>query len=222
MSSRELLDLSIVESRLDSGSNPELVEIAHDLLMTIPFDEVDVVNVAAAAGVSTEVVFDQFGTSREIRLAALRVAANDLVDTLLGAIAQATELSETSGMRIRETNQALLHSTVAAYLDHVMGYPSTYDTLNKLASVDPEFGAIFQAVRSEAVKMMLQCFKLTRTPLMSLQVKSWIQYIEAMLLNWLRDPQGIGRDELLEALISGSEVYFEYFETRSEPKQITV
>lgn len=205
---------------MDTGASPELIEIAHELLMTIPFDEVDVVRVAEKAGISTDDVFDQFGTSREIRLAALRVAANDLVATLLDAIARATEKSETTGMRLRETNQTLLRSTVAAYLDHVMGYPSTYDTLNKLASVDPEFGAIFQAVRSEAVKMMLECFKLTRTPLMRLKVKSWIQYIEATLLNWLSDPQGISRDELLESLISGAEVYFEYFETRPGPQTI--
>lgn len=209
---------------MQSGSagekNLDLVEVAHQLLMTIPIDEVDVERVAERAGVSTDTVFDHFGTSREIRLAALRVTANDLIETLLLSIQRAVERSKSEDMRLAQSNRLLLCSTVATYLDHVMGYPSTYATLNKLASVDPEFGAIFKGVRAQATSMILDCFRLNKTPVTNLLVVSWIQFVEAVMLNWLDNPADVSREELLEVLISGTDVYFAYFETREGPVEL--
>lgn len=175
----------------------QLVGIAYELLISRPFDELTVEAVAAQAGVSRALIFHYFPTVRELRLAALGVAAENLVTALFEAVTAAG-----SGP---DNRHARLAAGLDAFVRFIEQQPETFDALSAVAATDAQFAAIFQAVHTEAATLVHDRQAGSPTELDQMLICGWVSFVETVVRRWVADPAGVQRRDLLAALITGAD-----------------
>ncbi|MBD8870543.1 TetR/AcrR family transcriptional regulator [Nocardioides donggukensis] len=178
--------------RMAPGDRREqLLTLGVTLLATRSLDELSIDLLAEEAGISRGLLYHYFGNKHDFHEAVMRRAADDLI-------------AQTAPPTAGEPLERLLAS-VAAYVDYVEANYEGYLSLVKGAAggnqqmrqiYDEARGALTDRVfREDAQGSVVPDTRAAR-----LMVRAWSAMAEDLVLAWVRDPEGVTREELLAAL----------------------
>ena len=167
-----------VEDRRD-----ELLRACLDLIGTRPWDEVSMADVAEAAGASKPLLYHYFATKRDLYLATVAAAAEEL--------REATRPDPSLPLADRT------RATLYAHLDWIDAHALAYRTiLQGGISSEPRVHAIVEQSRIEVVDRLAETFALHHlTPAQRIAFRGWIGFLESASLEWLTT-RAITKDEL--------------------------
>ena len=148
------------------------------------YDEVSIDDLAAAAGVSKGLLYHYFPTKRDFYVAALRKAADQLLD-------------ETRNDEHLDAAADLARGIVT-YLDFAQRHRPAYLALMRGGiGSDPEVTAVVEATRATlAARAIERMPAATVTPIVRVAVRGWIGFVETTAIDWLTD-HSIPKDEIV-------------------------
>lgn len=164
----------------------QLVAAGLALARSGPLDTVTADTVAQSIGVSKALVFHYFPTNRDLQVAVMRGASDELL--------AAVELEPTGDPYTR------LRSGLESFVTSISQYPSVARSVVRSAGSDPQMVEVFEELRVAIVDLIAET--LGTAPLlpgMRLAVRGWIAMAEEMILSWTDDPV-IGREQLVSYL----------------------
>jgi AcrR family transcriptional regulator len=176
----------------------QLLDLGVRLLSTRSVEELSIDVLAEEAGISRGLLYHYFGNKQEFHRAVVRKAADDLI--AVTAPPQAGEPLERLGRSLE------------AYVDYVVANHAGYTSLVRAAAGGDEAlreiyeeargvltARIFEASDGEGGRL-LDVFGVEDTPAARMMVRGWSAMAEDVVLAWVRDPQGVTKDALLETL----------------------
>jgi AcrR family transcriptional regulator len=148
------------------------------------YDDVSIDDLAAAAGVSKGLLYHYFPTKRDFYVAALRKAAEQLLD-------------ETRNDELVDPAEDLARGIVT-YLDFARRHGPAYLALMRGGiGSDPEVHAVLEGTRAALGARVLERMPLGMvTPLVKVAVRGWIGFVETTAIDWLTD-RTIPKDEIV-------------------------
>ena len=164
----------------------QLVGVGLALMKDMPFDEVTAEVVARASGVSKGLVFHYFPATRDLQVAILRAAADELL----------ADLDVGGGLPPDER----LRVGLDAFVRYIEQQPASYQAVVRRAGSDERLLAVFEDTRSAVVGIVAATLGLTELPApLRLVIRGWIAMVEECVLHWL-DGKPVPREELVEFL----------------------
>ena len=164
----------------------QLVGVGLALIKEMPFDEVTAEVVARAGGVSKGLVFHYFPSTRDLQVAILRAAADELL----------ADLDVGAGLPPDER----LRAGLEAFVRYIEQQPASYQAVVRRAGSDERLLAVFEDTRSAVVGIVAATLSLTELPApLRLVIRGWIAMVEECVLHWL-DDKPVPREELVEFL----------------------
>ena len=164
----------------------QLVGAGLALMKEIPFDEVTAEVVARASGVSKGLVFHYFPATRDLQVAILRAAADELL----------AQLDVGAGLSPEER----LRAGLDAFVRYIEQQPASYQAVVRRAGSDERLLAVFEDTRSAVVGIVAAALGLGELPApLRLVIRGWIAMVEECVLHWL-DDKPVSRPELVEFL----------------------
>lgn len=176
----------------------QLLELGVRLLATRTLEELSIDTLAEEAGISRGLLYHYFGGKQEFHTAVVRRAA----DQLFAVTAPGDE-----GSALER-----LAGSLARYVDYVVeNYQGYVSLVRGAAGGHEELRAIYEESREALTGRLFDpdvadegaALGLVDTPAVRLVVRGWSTFTEEVVLEWVRDPRGIGREELL-AMLAGS------------------
>ncbi len=173
----------------------QLLELGTRLLSTRTLDEISIEVLAEEAGISRGLLYHYFGNKQEFHLAVVRRAVEDLV-----AITAPRDI---------EDPLEQLAASVGAYVDYVVENYTGYVSLVRAAGAGNEdLRAIYETGRAALTDRIFEVtgperlteLGLVDSPTMRLLAKGWAAMAEEIVIEWVADPRGISREELLGRL----------------------
>jgi AcrR family transcriptional regulator len=166
----------------------QLIQLGLELLGERTLDQVQVEDVAAAAGISKGLVFHYFPTKRDFHAALVREAA----DLLLAATAPDPALPREQRLR----------AGLEAFTDFVDINRSAYLALARSAAGDPQTFAVFEQFRAVVCQRihdeLAEDVGAASPPaLVRVAVRGWVALAEEAIVEWLRD-EAAPRDHVLD------------------------
>ena len=174
-----------VEDRRD-----ELLRACLDLIGTRPWDEVSMADIAEASGASKPLLYHYFATKRDLYLATVAAAAEELRD--------ATRPDPSLPLAHR------MRTALAAHLDWIDTHALAYRTiLQGGISSEPRVHAIVEQSRAEVVDRLAETFALdSLTRGQRIAFRGWVGFLESACLEWLTT-RAVTKDQLA-ALLTAS------------------
>ncbi len=156
-----------MEERLD-----QLVRVGVELIATQPWDLLTMMDIAAAANVSKPLLYHYFSTKRDLYVAAVGSAAEQL----------------RHATRPDPTARNELQRSLEAHVDWIEANALGYRTvLQGGVSGDPEVQAIVEQSRAEVVDRIVRGMALQRPPpALRIALRGWVGFLEGACLDWLR------------------------------------
>ena len=176
----------------------QLLELGVRLLSTRPLDELSIETLAEEAGISRGLLYHYFGNKQDFHTAVVQRAADDLY---------ARTAPDGDGTPLEQ-----LAGSLARYVDYVTeNYQGYVSLIRGAAGGHDEIRRIYEASRAALTDRIFEgpaaeeaaALGLTDTPAVRLLVQGWSSFVEEVVVEWVRDPRGLSRDELL-VLLSGS------------------
>jgi AcrR family transcriptional regulator len=168
----------------------QLLELGVNMLATRRLDELSTDDLAAAAGISSGLLFHYFPTKHEFHVAVARAAAGELVDRVLRADPEADPATR-------------LRTSLEAYVDHVAQHHGAYVSLVRgAAGGDPDLGAVYEETRAAFTAWLISNVEALSglvTSALALAVRGWQSFVEEVVLVWM-EGSDLSRTELLELL----------------------
>jgi AcrR family transcriptional regulator len=166
-----------------------LLQIGLDLFADQTPDQVRVEDVARAAGVSSGLLYNYFGSKREYHVAVITAAYDQL--------RSATEPDPLL------PSQERLRASLTGYLNHVRENATGWAWLLRGASgSDAELVALGDAMRQTVVDRVLADLPAASvTPFARVAVRGWIGFIEASAVAWLQQPE-LPQEQVLELMVA--------------------
>ncbi|GAB3666799.1 TetR/AcrR family transcriptional regulator [Nocardioides korecus] len=173
----------------------QLLELGVRLLATRSLDEVSIDLLAEEAGISRGLLYHYFGGKTEFHEAVVRRAADQLF-AVTAPTGEGTALEQLAGSLERYVDYVTANHR--GYLSLVRGAMGGHEDLRKVheEARSALTGRLFDGPAAEEAAAI----GLTDTPLVRLVVHGWAAYVEDLVLEWVRDPAGITREELLGSL----------------------
>lgn len=185
-------------TRMSPDSRREqLIELGVRLLATRPLEDLTVETLAEEAGISRGLLYHYFGGKQQFHTAVVRRSADDLYD-VTAPRGEGTALEQLEGSLARYVDYVV--DNYEGYLSLVRGAAGGHQELRAIYEESREAltGRLFSGpVAEEAAQLGL-----VDTPAVRLVVRGWAALTEEVVLDWVRDPRGIGREELLLILSS--------------------
>lgn len=171
----------------------ELLRAGEEVFSQRPFDDVSIDDIAAAAGISKNLLYHYFAGKRELFLAVVAEAAERML--------AATEPDLSLDPRERLGVSLDAHLTYA--LEHAQGYIA----LMRGAGADEEVHAIVSAAQDRVVERTLPTlpFPGGAPPEVPLALRGWLGMVDALTIHWLEHPdlpQERVRELLVELFVS--------------------
>lgn len=161
-----------VDSRRD-----ELLDAARDIFARTPLDEVNINDIAAAAGASRALVYHYFGGKNELYLASLRQTADDLIASLEGAV-------ETPHDNVVAQLSDGLHRYFEFAESQKVGYMSLLRGRGSFAS--DEVAEIVEGTRQGLLDMLLTQTEIeTPSAVLRVTLHGWMASVESAALDYL-------------------------------------
>ncbi|MCW2753262.1 MAG: transcriptional regulator, TetR family [Marmoricola sp.] len=173
----------------------QLLELGTQLLSTRTLDEISIEVLAEEAGISRGLLYHYFGNKQEFHLAVVRRAVEQLV-------------AITAPRDIEDPLEQLAVS-IGAYLDYVVeNYTGYVSLVRAAAGGNEELRAIYEEGRRALTDRIfevtgpagLDALGLSDSPTMRLLVNGWAAMLEVVIIDWVHDPRGIAREDLLGRL----------------------
>ena len=175
-------------ARLDVDERrAQLLALGLTMFSQRSYDEVSIDDLARAAGVSKGLLYHYFPTKRDLYVAALRQAAQQLVDETTTARGAPPEERVRKGLE--------------TYLDFVERHGQAYVALMRGGiGSDPEIAAILEETRSTfAARILEDVPPAIVSPLLRTALRGWIGFVEATSLEWAAH-RAVERDALVALL----------------------
>lgn len=168
----------------------QLLELGVRMLASRRLDELSTDDIAAAAGISSGLLFHYFPTKHEFHVAVARAAAEQLRARVLRGDPDADP-----ARRIR--------ASLEAYVDHVAEHHAAYVWLVRGAGGgDPDMAAVYDETRTALTDFIVEAIAAVQGPVsprLALAVRGWQAFVEEVVLVWM-EGGGLGRADLLEML----------------------
>jgi AcrR family transcriptional regulator len=173
----------------------QLLELGAKLLATRTLDEISIELLAEEAGISRGLLYHYFGNKQEFHVAVVRQAVEELF-----AITAPRDLVDPLEQ---------LSVSLGAYLDYVSeNYTGYVSLIRAAAGGNEELRAIYQEARRALTDRIfeiagpeeLAALGVEDSPATRLLVDGWAAMVETVVVAWVEDPHGLGREELLGRL----------------------
>lgn len=151
----------------------ELVDAAQRAFAAKPYDQVRLEDVAAAAGASTALIAFHFGGKRELYVASLRAAVEELL----------FRHAALSGPPSSERLAASVRVHVEFAVEHRAGYLAVVRGGHE--STFPEITALLADVREQLVARLADGLGRPRTVALDLALRAYLGYVDALTARWL-------------------------------------
>ncbi len=181
------------------GRREQLLDLGVHLLATRSLDELSIDVLAEEAGISRGLLYHYFGNKQDFHRAVVRRAADDLIRV-------------TAPVPEGEPLERLARS-LEAYVDYVAANYEGYASLVRgAASGNEDVREIYEEARAALTDRIfdvadrdyragvLDALTLEDTPAVRLMVRGWSAMAEDVVLSWVRDDRGVGKDQLLRML----------------------
>ena len=178
------------------------------MLATRHLEDLSLDLLASEAGISRGLIYHYFGSKQEFHAQVVRRAADDLLDRTLPPD-EGTDA------------QKLLHG-VSAYVDYVSENPQGYLSLMRAgAGGNDALFSIHDRVRIEMTERTYQAAVesgvLLDQPLARMLVRAGIALIEELVLNWIEEPGGVTRSDLLVICVRSAAALASISKSLDEP-----
>ena len=173
----------------------QLIELGVRLLATRSLEDLSIETLAEEAGISRGLLYHYFGGKQEFHTAVVRRAADDLF-AVTAPDGEGSPLEQLEG-RWPATSTTSWRTTRATSRSCAVP-PAATRALREIYEESREAltGRLFEGpVAEEAAQLGL-----VDTPAVRLIVRGWSAFTEEVVVDWVRDPRGITRDELLLTL----------------------
>ncbi len=173
---------------LPGDRRAQLLLLGRELFSVRAYDDIQIDDIASAAGISKGLLYHYFGSKRGFYVATVEEAANEmLAATKLDGVLPPPEKARRS---------------MEAYLDFVEQHAGAYLALMRGGiGTDPEVAAIVDRTRSEFVRRFVSNLGLEEPrPVFQLAARSWIGLVEAASLDYL-DRRDVDRATLMQFLL---------------------
>jgi AcrR family transcriptional regulator len=173
----------------------QLLDLGTRLLATRTLDEISIELLAEEAGISRGLLYHYFHSLQEFHVAVVRRAVEDLF-----AITAPRDI---------EDPVEQLSVSLGAYVDYVAENYTGYVSLVRAASgANEELRAIYQEARRALTDRIfaiagpeeLAALGVVDNPATRLLADGWAAMVEDVVVNWVADPHGLTRDQLLARL----------------------
>ena len=173
----------------------QLLELGTQLLSTRTLDEISIEVLAEEAGISRGLLYHYFGNKQDFHVAVVRRAVEQLV-------------AITAPRDIEDPLEQLAVS-IGAYLDYVVeNYTGSVSLVRAAAGGNEELRAIYDEGRRALTDRIfevtgpegLEALGLSDSAAMRLLVRGWSAMLEDVIINWVADPSGLSREDLLKRL----------------------
>ena len=168
----------------------KLIALGLDLFSSRAYDEVHIAELARVAGISKGLLYHYFPTKRDFYIAALRVAADRLL--------QQTQLDPSLPPLLR------LRTGLHRYLGYVEHFGTSFLALMRGGvGADPTFAVIIEDTRLEYMGRLITGLALTPDalpPILRTALRGWIGSVEAASLDWVQH-HDIPADILVDFLV---------------------
>lgn len=168
----------------------QLLDLGVTLFASRSVDEISIEMLAEEAGISRGLLYHYFGNKHDFHEAVVRRAADDLV---------AQTAPPASGGPVER-----LAASMSAYVDYVeANYEGYVSLVRGAAGGNAALRAIYDDARAALTdRIFTEDLEGTMpdTPAVRLVVRGWSAMAEDMVLAWVRDPNGVDREGLLEAI----------------------
>jgi AcrR family transcriptional regulator len=165
----------------------ELLLAGEQLFSDRSFDDVSIDDIAAAAGISKNLIYHYFSGKRDLFVSVITESADRMI--------AATKPDESLEPMAR------LHASLDAHLRYAEEHAAGYTALLRGAGGDPEVQAIIVAARERVAERVLEGLPLgpTPTPQLVLAARGWIGLVDGLTLHWL-ETRDLPRDRVRELL----------------------
>jgi AcrR family transcriptional regulator len=167
----------------------ELLRAGERVFTEKAFDEVSIEDIAAAAGVSKNLLYHYFAGKRELYVATIRAAAEQMLTR--------TE----PDLRLAPIER--LRRSIDYHLRHADEHAAGYIKLVRAAGSDTEIAAIVADAHRRVVARIIASLPLdgaTPPAGLELAVYGWIAFIDQVTISWL-ERGTLSRDDLREMLV---------------------
>jgi AcrR family transcriptional regulator len=167
----------------------ELLRAGEQVFVANAYEDVSIEDIAAAAGISKNLLYHYFSGKRELYLETIRNAANEMLartepDPELGAIER-------------------LRASIDQHLRYVEEHAAGYIKLLRGAGGDPEVFEIVADAQRRVVERTLASLPLGGSappPGLELAIYGWIAFIDQVTMAWLENPV-LSLEDLREMLV---------------------
>ena len=172
----------------------QLLDLGVRLLATRPLDEISIDLLAEQAGISRGLLYHYFGSKTDFHEAVVRRAADDLIaQTAPPGTGDPVERLRVS----MDAYVAYVEANHEGYLSMVKAAVGGQESLRRI--YDEARASLTDRLFTEGSRQGL----LSDTPLHRLVVDGWAAMVEALVLDWVAEPHGVTRAEVL-AVVGGS------------------
>jgi AcrR family transcriptional regulator len=154
-----------------------------------PYEDASIEQIAEAAGVSKNLLYHYFQGKRDLYLATIRAATNEILNRT------APDLTREPIPRLR--------ASIDEHLAFVEEHADGYIKLLRNAGGDPEVQAIVADARQQVVQRTIASLPLGNgapPPALVLALYGWVSFIDEVSIAWLEHPT-LPREELREMLV---------------------
>ena len=179
------------------GRREQLLTLGVRLFSHRPIEEISIETLAEEAGISRGLLYHYFGNKQEFHTAVVQRAADDLF-AVTAPDGEGPPLEQLA--RSLERYVDYVAANYAGYVSLLRGAAGGHEGLREIyeRSRDALTGRLFEGpVAQEAAALGL-----VDTPAVRLVVHGWAAFVEDVVIEWVRDPRGIDREELLLTLSS--------------------
>ena len=182
--------------RMTPGTRREqLLELGVRLLATRPLEDLSIEMLAEEAGISRGLLYHYFGSKQEFHTAVVQRAADDLF-VVTAPDGEGTPLEQLAASLARYVDYVA--ENYEGYVSLLRGAAGGHDGLREIYedSRAALTGRLFEGPVAEEASAL----GLVDSPAARMVVHGWAAFVEDLVLEWVRDPRGLTREDLLLTL----------------------
>ena len=180
------------------GRREQLIALGVKLLSTRALEELSIETLAEEAGISRGLLYHYFGGKQEFHTAVVRRAADDLF-AVTAPTGDGSPLEQLAGSLARYVDY--VSENYQGYVSLIRGAAGGHEGLREI--YESSRAALTDRLFDGPVAEEAAQLGLSDTPAVRLLVRGWSSFVEEVVVDWVEDPRGLSRDELL-VLLSGS------------------
>ena len=167
----------------------EILRAGERVFAERPFDEVSIDDIAAAAGISKNLLYHYFTGKRELFLEVIRDSSRRMLDAT----------APDPGLEPRER----LRASLRAHLDYAEEHATGYAKLMRAVGTDEEVLAIVDAARHEVVERTAASLPFPDgVPAeVELALHGWVGMVDNLTIEWL-DSRTLDKERVLDVLVA--------------------